>query len=151
MDPWTVTREIFDLLQYNVCDNISYVGKAKKRSISGLITLKVNVGLLNENRMSHKKFFMQNYAQDCYTAIDDWEVILSAKCETHKQLKGRETFWQYKLKSFYPLGLSVKKNICFNHAWYIRSLGFIYSWRTDFLSSKHFFKKFVLSSKQFCL
>ena len=45
------------------------------------------------------------------------------KCETHKQLKERETFWQHKLKTSYPLGL--KKNIYFNHTQNIGFLAFI--------------------------
>ena len=45
---------------------------------------------------------IQNY----YKGIDDWKVTLFEKCETLKQLRERETFWQHKLKIFYPLGLN---------------------------------------------
>ena len=41
--------------------------------------------------------------------FDGWEVTLFGKCETHKEIKERETFWQHKLKTFYPLGLNEKK------------------------------------------
>ena len=37
------------------------------------------------------------------SGIDDCKIILFQKYETHKELKGRKTFWQHKLKTFYPL------------------------------------------------
>ena len=57
--------------------------------------------------------FKIHYIQDCHRGIDDWEVTLFEKCETHKQLKERETFWQHKLKTFYPLGLNEKEEYLF--------------------------------------
>ena len=52
------------------------------------------------------KRFYSHYIQDCHRGIDDWEVPLFEKCETHNQLKKRETFWQHKSKLFYLLGLN---------------------------------------------
>ena len=37
------------------------------------------------------------------------DFTLFEQCETHKQLKERETFWQHRLKTFYPLGLNEKE------------------------------------------
>ena len=60
------------------------------------------------------KFILySHYIQDCHGGIDDWEVTLFEKCETHKQLKERETFWQHKLKTFYPLGLNEREEYLF--------------------------------------
>ena len=42
-----------------------------------------------EKRMYHRRVFIH---QDCHRGIDDWEVTLFEKCETHKQPKERETF-----------------------------------------------------------
>ena len=50
--------------------------------------------------MYRKSVFIHT-VQDSHRGIDDWEVTLLEKCETHKQLKERETFWQHKLKIFY--------------------------------------------------
>ena len=47
------------------------------------------------------------------------KVTLFEKYETHKQLKERETFWQNKLKTFYPLGLNEREEYL-NHTQYIR-------------------------------
>ena len=41
--------------------------------------------------------------------INDWQFTLIEKCETHKQLKERETIWQPRVKLFYPYGLNEKK------------------------------------------
>ena len=56
-----------------------------------------------------------HYIQDCHRGIDDWEVTLFEKCETHKQLKEMETFWQHELKLFALLAKMKEKNIYFNH------------------------------------
>ena len=39
-----------------------------------------------------QKRFHSHYVQDCHRAIDDWEVTLFKKSETHHKLKERETF-----------------------------------------------------------
>ena len=36
-------------------------------------------------------------------------VLYFGLCETHEQLKQRETFWQHRLKTFYPHGLNEKE------------------------------------------
>ena len=47
---------------------------------------------------------------DGHLGINDWDFILFEQCETHKQLKERETFWQHRLKTFYPLSLRKRSN-----------------------------------------
>ena len=37
------------------------------------------------------------------------DLILFEQCKTHGRLKERETFWQHRLKAFYPLGLKEKE------------------------------------------
>ena len=44
-----------------------------------------------------------------HNGIDDGQFTLIEQCETHEQLKERETFWQHRLKTFYPYGLHEKK------------------------------------------
>ena len=53
--------------------------------------------------------FHEHYGQHCHNGIDDWQFTLIEQCETHEQLKERETFWQHRLKTFYPYGLNEKK------------------------------------------
>ena len=88
---------------------LSMLEKLKQSFVFGLIIIKVNTDLFEkENRTYHRSVF-----QDCHRGIDDWEVTLFEKCETHKQLKERETFWQHKLKTFYSLGLNEKEEYLF--------------------------------------
>ena len=51
-----------------------------------------------------KKRFCSHFAQDFHTDLDDWEVPLFEKCETHKEFKEKEIFLQGNLKTFYLLG-----------------------------------------------
>ena len=94
--------------------------KLKQSFVFGLIIIKVNFDLFERKINVPQKRFYSHYVQNCRRGINDWNVTLFEKCETHKQLKERETFWQYKLKTFYPLGLNEKNNIYFNHTQNIR-------------------------------
>ena len=85
----------------------------KHSSAFGLIIVKVKTNLFEKENKVPQKHFHSHYIQDCHKGIDDWEVTLFEKCETHKQHKERETFWQHKLKTFYPLGLNEKKEYLF--------------------------------------
>ena len=60
-----------------------------------------------------QKRFHSHYIQNCRRDIGDWEVTLFEKCEARKQLKKTETFWQHKLKTFYPLDLNEKEEYLF--------------------------------------
>ena len=33
-------------------------------------------------------------------------IVIFEHCKTHAQLNERETFWQRRLKTFYPIGLN---------------------------------------------
>ena len=49
---------------------------------------------------------------DCYDNDidnDDWQFTLIEQYETHEQLEERKTFWQHRLKTYYPYGLNEKK------------------------------------------
>ena len=87
--------------------------KLKQSFVFGLIIIKVNTDLFEkENRTYHRSVFIHTIFKIA-RGIDDWEVTLVEKCETHKQLKERETLWQHKLKTFYPLGLNEKEECLF--------------------------------------
>ena len=53
--------------------------------------------------------FHEHYDQRSHNGIDDWQFTSIEQCETHEQLKERETFGQHKLKTFYSYGLNEKK------------------------------------------
>ena len=60
-----------------------------------------------------QKRFHSHYVQDCHRGIDDLEATLFENSKTHKQLKERETFWQHKFETFYPLSLNEKEEYLF--------------------------------------
>ena len=38
--------------------------------------------------------------------MDDWRVTSIDRAYNRKELRGRESFWQYKLNTFFPQGLN---------------------------------------------
>ena len=42
--------------------------------------------------------------------MDDWRVTLIDRVDNRKELKRRESLWQYRLNTFFPHGLN-KKNV----------------------------------------
>ena len=66
-----------------------------------------------KQNISQKRFHSHYYLQYFHRSIDDWEVTLFEKYETQKQLRERETVWEHKFKTFYPLGLNEKGEYLF--------------------------------------
>ena len=84
--------------------------KPKLSSDIGSITIKANIELSGKETEKYpQKRFHDHYCLDDHLEIDDWDFTLFEQCETHKQLKERETFWQHRLKTFDPLGLNEKE------------------------------------------
>ena len=73
------------------------LGKRKPNFDIGLIIIEVNIERLE--RVIGK--FLRNY----FTLT----IVSMAIAATHAQLKERETFWQHRLKTFYPIGLNEKE------------------------------------------
>ena len=73
-----------------------------------LIIIKATTGPQEKNRKDHSNVFMNIMGNNSHNGIDDWQLIIE-QCETHKELKERETFWQGRLKTFYLYGLNEKK------------------------------------------
>ena len=70
----------------------------------------------SENRAFRKgiqkvpqKLFHTHYCLDGHSGIEDWVFVIFEQCKTHAQLKERETFWQHRLKTFYPICLNEKE------------------------------------------
>ena len=106
------SEKVLYLLRYGICDDTPYVGKAKTKFRLRFDNYKSKHQSFQKGKQNvpQKRF----YLQDCHKSVDDWKVTLFEKCQTHKQLKERETFWQRKLKTFYPLGLNEKAEFFFS-------------------------------------
>ena len=62
-----------------------------------------------DNRKVPQKLFHTHYCFDGHSGIEDCDFAIFEQCETHAQLKEIETFWQHRLKTFYPIGLNKKE------------------------------------------
>ena len=56
-----------------------------------------------------QKLFHKHYCRDGQSDIEDLNFVIFEQCKTHAQLKEKETFWQHKLKTFYPIGVNEKE------------------------------------------
>ena len=50
--------------------------------------------------------FHQHFCDSEHSGISDWAITLTDSALTEKSLREKELFWQYKLETFYPLGLN---------------------------------------------
>ena len=82
--------------------------KQKPNFVIGLITIKVNRAFRKGNQRVPQKQFHTHYCLDGHSNIEDWDFVIFEQCETRVQLKERETFWQHRFKTFYPIGLNEK-------------------------------------------
>ena len=97
-------------MKCKVCGEAPYVGKGKTKFRYTLNNYKSkHRSFRKENRKIPKKSFRDHYCLDDHLGIDYWDFTLFEQCETHKQLKEKEPFWQHRFKTFYPLGLIEKE------------------------------------------
>ena len=83
--------------------------KQKRNSEQNLIILKVQTGPIEKNHKVSQQRFHEHYGQHRHNRIADWQFTLIEQCEILEQLKERETFWQHRLKTFYPYELNEEK------------------------------------------
>ena len=103
-------EKVLYLLKCKVCGEGPYVGKAKTKFRYRFSNYKgIPRAFRKGNRKIPQKLFHDHYYLHGHLGIDDWDFTLFEQCETHKQLKERETFWQHQLKTFYLLGLNEKE------------------------------------------
>ena len=78
------------------CGDTPYIGKSKTNFYLPFnIYESKHQSFWKEKQNLPQKRFHSHYIQDCHRDIDDWEVTLFEKCEMHKQLKEKESFWQH--------------------------------------------------------
>ena len=93
------SEKVHYLQRCKICDDTPYVGKAKTKFHLRFNNYKSKHQSFWEGKQNiPQKHFHSHYVEDLFE-----------KCEMHKQLKERETFWQHKLKTFYSLGLNEKE------------------------------------------
>ena len=101
------SKEVLYLWKCKVCGVVPYFGKAKIKLCYRFDHYKSkDRAFRKDNRQVPQKLFHTHYCLDDHSGNEDWDFVIFEKCETHAQLKERETFWQYRLKTFYPIGLN---------------------------------------------
>ena len=53
-----------------------------------------------------QKRFHENYCSDRHNGIEDWVVTLIDGVDTLKELRRKELYWMYELKTYAPYGLN---------------------------------------------
>ena len=56
----------------------------------------------------NQEHFHQHFKLPKHNGMDDWRVTLIDRADNRKELRRRESFWQYKLNTFFPHGLNEK-------------------------------------------
>ena len=53
-----------------------------------------------------QKRFHEHYCSDRHNGIEDWVITLIDSADTLKELRKKELYWMYKLKTYVPYGLN---------------------------------------------
>ena len=54
----------------------------------------------------NQEHFHQHFKLPEHNGMDDWRVTFIDRPDDRKELRRRESFWQYKLNTFFPQGLN---------------------------------------------
>ena len=73
------------------------VGKAKTKFRYRFNNKSKHRAFRKGNQKVPQKRFLAHYCLDAHSGIDDWNFVNFEQCETHEQLKERETFRQHRL------------------------------------------------------
>ena len=97
-------------MKCKVCVGVPYIGKAKTKFRYSFNNYESKHRAFRKgNQNVPQKRFHTHYCLDGQSGTDDWNFVIFEQCETHEQLRERETFWQHRLKTFYPKGFNGKK------------------------------------------
>ena len=87
------SEKVLYLLKCKVCDEASYVGKAKTKFWYRFNNYKTKHRAFRKgNRKKPQELFNDHYCLDSHLKTGDWDFTLFEQCETQKQLKERESF-----------------------------------------------------------
>ena len=90
--------------------NSPVLGKRKPTFVIVLIIINGNIERLEKVIETFlRNYFTFTIVLMAIAPLNTGIFVIFEQCETHTQLKERETFWQHELKSFYPIGLNEKE------------------------------------------
>ena len=98
------------LSKCKVCGEVPYVGKAKTEFRYRFNNYKSKRRTFRKgNWKVPQKLFYTHRCLDSHSSIEDSDFVIFEQWETHAQLKRKETFWQDRFKTFYPISLNEKE------------------------------------------
>ena len=101
------SEKLLCLLKCKICGEVRYVWKAKTKFRYRFNNYKSKERAFRKgNRKVPQKLFHTHYCFDGHSGVQDWDLVVFESCEAHAKLKERGTFWQHRLKTFYPIGLN---------------------------------------------
>ena len=87
------SEKVLSLLKCTVCGEVPYVGKAKNKFRYRCNNYKSKQRAFRKgNQKVAQKLFHTQYCLDGYSGIEYWDFVIFEQCETHAQLKERETY-----------------------------------------------------------
>ena len=90
------------------------VGKAQTKFCIWLNNYKSAHKSVKTKKQETQKFH-GHYIQDDCEGKDDWQFTLIDQCTTNAELRKREVYWQYHLKTFFPTGLNELEVSCLKY------------------------------------
>ena len=86
------SQKVVYLFKCRICGESPYFGKAKTKFRARFNNYKSAHRSYRKKRKVSQQRFHEHYGQHSHNGIDDWQFALIGQCETHKQLKERETY-----------------------------------------------------------
>ena len=101
------------LIECRVCGE-QYTGSTKTRFRSRANNYKsthrkfINKKEVPKQALKQKRFH-DHYCTKSHTGIEDWVITLIERADTLKELRKKELYWMYKLKTYAPYGLNERE------------------------------------------
>ena len=98
------------LVECNICCE-QYTGSTKTKFRSRANNYKstqrkfMNKEAVPKQALKQKRFH-EHYCSDRHNGIEDWVITLIDSADTLKELKRKEFYWMYRLKTYAPYGLN---------------------------------------------
>ena len=91
------SQKVVYLLKCRIRGKAPHVGLAKAKFRARSNNYKSAHSSYRKKRKVSQQRFHENYGQHSHNGVDVWQFTSIEQCETHEQLKERETFWQHVL------------------------------------------------------
>ena len=101
------------LIECRVCGE-QYTGSTKTKFRSRANNYKsthrkfINKKEVPKQALKQKRFH-GHYCTESHTGIEDWVITLIDRADTLKELRKKELYWMYKLKTYAPYGLNERE------------------------------------------